>query len=156
MTQKASSQPGKTILIAIGVVVATAILIALAMAGGDVREYEEGTPERVAQAFIQALFDEDVDTARTYLAAELQDQCAPHDLDLWWVHDADSARFEEVVVDGDHADIEVVLISTDYEPVILPFDNYDYSADTELELERRSGTWEITHATWPLAGCTWR
>ena len=156
MSEKPTAQPGKTILIAIGLVVAIALLISLALARNEVRQYDEGAPEAVAQAFIQALFDEDVDAARDYLSPELQDQCQPHDLDLWWISRAYSARFEEVVVNGNHADIEVILVSTDYEPIVFPFDNYDYSTDTELELELRSGTWEITHATWPLAGCTWR
>lgn len=156
MSEKPTTQPGRAVLIAIGVIVALALVISLAIARNDVRQYEDGTPEAVAQEFIQALFDEDVDTARTYLSAELQDQCQPDDLDLWWINRSYSARFEEVAVQNDHADIEVILVSNDYEPIVFPFDSYDYSTDTELELELRSGKWEITHATWPLAGCTWR
>ncbi len=156
MSENTAKQPGRAVLVAIGVIVAVAVLVSLAIARNDVRQYDEGTPEAVAQAFIQALLNEDIDTARSYLSSELQDQCRPHDLDLWWIRQADSARFEEVVVTGDQADIEVILVSTDYEPVVFAYDNYDYSTDTELELELRSGKWEITHAAWPFTGCTWR
>lgn len=156
MKQKASRSPGTPILIGIGVLVAVAVLVILALAGSDVRAYEPDTPQAAAQAYIQALFDDDPRTAYSHLSADLQSQCRPNDLDLWWVRRADSASFDEVRTDGDHAEIELRLMSSDYDRGIFPFDNYDHSRETELELDRVDGEWVITDATWPLAGCTWR
>jgi hypothetical protein len=156
MKQKANRNPGTPILVGIGVLVAVAVLVILALAGSDVRSYEPDTPEAAAQAYIQALFDEDPRTAYDHLSAHLQSQCEPNDLELWWVRRADSASFDEVRIDGDHAEIELRLMSNDYDRGIFPFDNYDYSRETELELDRVDGEWVITDATWPLAGCTWR
>ena len=156
MKEEASPKPGTPILIGISIVVLIALLVTVALARGDVRTYEPGTPEATAQAFIQALFDEDPETAHSYLSPGLQVKCAPGDFDTWWVNSADSASFDETRVDGEHAEIEVQLVSNDYELGIFPFDNYDYSRETELELDLLNGEWVITNATWPLASCTWR
>lgn len=156
MSATTPSKPGTPILVGIGIFVIIALLVTLALAGSNVRSYAPGTPEATAQAYIQALFDEDADVAYGYLSAGLQKECKPYDLDLWWVRRADSASFDEVRVDGNHAEIELRLLSTDFDVGIFPFDNYDYSRETELELDRLGGEWVITDATWPLAGCTWR
>jgi hypothetical protein len=156
MNTKAFSKPGAPILIGIGILVVLALLVTLAVADRNVRSYDPGTPEATAQAYIQALFDEDRDAAYAHLSADLQDDCKPNDLDLWWVRGAESASFDEVRIDGDHAEIELRLLSTDFELGIFPLENYDYSRETELELDRFESEWVITDATWPLAGCTWR
>ncbi len=146
--------PGTPILIGITIVVVLALLVTLALAGGDVRTYEPGTPEATAQAYVQALFDEDREAAYALLSPEIQERCSELDLDLWWVRDSDSASFDEVRVDDGHAEIELRLVSTD--SGIFPFDNYDYSRETELELDLIDGEWLVSDATWPLAGCIWR
>ncbi len=119
-------------------------------------KYLQNLPEATAQAYIQALFDEDSETAHGYLSTDLQAECEPGDLEPWWVRNADSASFDEVHNDGSHAEIELRLLSNEYDLGIFPFDSYDYSRETELELDRVDGEWVITDATWPLAGCTWR
>jgi hypothetical protein len=156
MNTNAFSKPGAPILIGIGIFVALALLVTLALADRNVRSYDSGTPEAVAQAYIQALFDEDEDAAYSYLSADVQDECEPRDLDMWWVRGAESASFDDVRISGDHAEIELRLLSTEFDMGIFPFDNYDYSRETELELDRIGGEWVITDATWPLAGCIWR
>lgn len=156
MNDKTSSMPGRPILIGIGVFVVLSVIVTLALAGANVRTYAAGTPEATAQAYIQALFDEDPETAHGYLSQDLQTKCEPDDLELWWARRADSASFDEIRSDGDHAEIELRLVSSDYDLGIFLFDSYDYSRETELELDRRNGEWVITDATWPLAGCTWR
>jgi hypothetical protein len=156
MNAKMSRKPGTPILVGIGILLLLALLVALTVAGSNVRTYEAGTPEATAQAYIQALFDGDIHTGHGYLSKDLQQKCEPRDLDLWWVGHADSASFDEVRIDGDHAAIELRLVSSDYEPGAFPFDNYDNSQETELELDQLDDVWVITDATWPLAGCTWR
>lgn len=156
MNTKAFSKSGTPVLIGIGIFVVLALLVTIALAGRNVRSYDPGTPESVAQAYIQALFDEDPEAAYGYLSTDLQDRCKPHDLDTWWARQAESASFDEVRINGDHADIELRLLSTEFDMGIFPFDNYDYSLETELELDRLGGEWVITNATWPLAGCIWR
>ncbi len=151
-----TSPPGRIILTVTALAVGISIIVALLLARDDVRSYEPGTPEATAQAFIQAMFDEDVEAARNFLSAELQRECRGDDLNLWWVRNADSARFDSVDISDDTADIEVSLITTEYEPGFFPFSDHDYSSETEIELERHDGTWVITNATWPLSGCTWR
>ncbi len=156
MNKNTSSMPGQPILIGIGVFVLLAILVAFALAGSAVRSYEPGTPEAAAQAYIQALFDEDHETAYSFLSDDLKSRCEPGDLEIWWVRDADSATFDEVRSDGSHTEIELSLLSSDYDLELFPFDNYDYSHETELELDRFGDEWLVTDATWPLAGCNWR
>ena len=156
MKDKASAMPGRSILIGIGVFVALALIVVLALAKSNVRKYDPGTPEATAQAFIQALFDEDPETAHGFLAADLKEVCEPRDLNLWWVRHADTAVFDEVRADATHTEIEISLLANDFEFGIFPFDNYDYSRETELELDLFDGEWLVTDATWPLAGCTWR
>jgi hypothetical protein len=144
------------ILIGIGIFVVIALLVALALGDSNLRSYDSGTPEAAAQAYIQALFDNDRSAAHGYLSPELQEKCQPRDLDVWWVRDAESASFDEIRIDGSHAEIEIHLVSADHDLGIFPFDNYDYSRETELVLDRRDDEWVITDATWPLAGCIWR
>jgi len=148
--------PGKSILFGIGIFVAIAAIVAVALSNSNVRSYESDTPEATAQAYIQALFDENPETAHSYLSDHLKSVCKPRDLEMWWVRNADSATFDEVRSDGSHAEIELSLLSSDYDLGLFPFDNYDYSRETELELDLINGEWVITEATWPLAGCTWR
>lgn len=148
--------PGTPWLIGVGVFVVLAIIVTLALAGSRLRSYEEGTPEATAQAFIQALFDEDPEAAHVYLSADLQERCDPDDIDLWWVQSSDSASFEDVKINGDHADIELRLQARQYDLGLFPFDFYDWDRETELELDRIDDEWVITNATWPLAGCIWR
>ena len=156
MSSTKDQAPGRSILIGVAVFVGVAVLVALALARSNIRTYEPGTPEAIGQAYIQALFDNDRDTAHGYLSTDLQDRCEPWDLEVWWVRDADSASFDEVRIEGDTAEIEVRLVSRDYDLGIFPFDNYDYARETELVLERLDNDWVIVDATWPLAGCTWR
>jgi hypothetical protein len=156
MSTTSLRKPGTPILIGIAVFVVIALLVVLALANANVRTYEAGTPEAVAQSYIQALFDEDTEAAHQYLSTELQAKCQLEDLDMWWVRSSDSASFDQVKVEGDHAEIELRLNSQNYDLGLFPFDNYNYSEETELELDRVEGEWVITNATWPLAGCTWR
>lgn len=156
MNEKTSRMPGTPILIGIGLLVVLAAVVAIALTGDSIRAYGPGTPEATAQAYVQALFEEDIDKAHGYLSHDLQTKCDPEDLDLWWVRDADSATFDEIRRDGEHAEIELRLKSRDYDLGIFLFDSYDYSQETELELDRLDGEWVITDATWPLAGCNWR
>jgi hypothetical protein len=156
MSKKPTMKPGTPILVGIGVFVAIALVVALALAGSNVRTYASDTPEAVAQAYFQALFDEDTDAAYDYLSAGLKAECEPSDLDMWWIHDAQSVSFDGVRVTGNHAAIELRLLSTDFDMGIFPFEDYENSLESELELDRTHGEWKITDATWPLAGCTWR
>ncbi len=156
MNTKPVGSPGRPILIGMAAFVGVALLVTLALARSDTRSYEQGTPEATAQAYIQALFDGDRDTAHGFLSSELRARCEPRDLETWWISDAESASFDEVRIEGTHAEIEIRLISKDYDLGIFPFDNYDYSRETELVLDQLAGGWFITDATWPLAGCTWR
>lgn len=146
-----SRPPGTAILIGIGIIIVLAIIIALALAGRGLQEFEAGSPEATAQAYIQALFDDDFDEAVGYLSEELQTRCRPGDLrasDL-----EDTAIFEEVRRDGDHAEIELRLSDGESFPGDFPFDDYRWSRDTELELDRIDGVWRITWAAWPVYRC---
>ena len=150
------TSPGTPILVGASVVVVLALLAMLALSRSSTRSYGPDTPEAAAQGYLQAVFDDDTDLAHTYLSSELRTKCSSHDFDWWWAHQADSATFEEVRVEGDHAEIELRLTSNDYEHDLFPFPDYNHSRETELELDRIEGGWVITDATWPLAGCTWR
>lgn len=143
--------PGTPILIGIGIAVGLAVLIALALSGRGLQRYDPDSPEAAAQAYIQALFDEDFDEARRYLSDDLQSRCRGVDLRLSGLED--TATFDEVRGDGDHAEIELRLSDSAVFPGEFPFRDYDWSTDTELELERIDGVWRITRAAWPVFRC---
>jgi hypothetical protein len=125
MIKKVTMKPGTPILIGICVFVAIALVVALALAGSNVRTYAPDTPEAVAQAYFQALFDENTNAAHDYLSADLKAECGPNDLDVWWIHDAQSVSFDEVRTTGNHAAIELRLFSTDFDMGIFPFEDYE-------------------------------
>jgi hypothetical protein len=143
--------PGTPILIGIAIVVVLAIIIALALSERGIEHFEAGSPEATAQAYIQALFDDDFDEAYGYLSDDLQAGCRRADLSAPGLED--TATFEEVRRDGDHAEIELRLGEADFFPGDFPFDNYDWSRRTELELDRIDGVWRVTFAAWPVFRC---
>lgn len=151
MNKVASRTPGSSVLIGIGIAVALLIIVALALSQRGLQRFDPGTPEAAAQAYVQALFDEDYETAHTYLSTELQAQCRSDELRVYGLQDA--ATFDEVRRDGDRAEIELRLTDTKYYPGLYPFDDYRWSTETELVLERIDGTWQITDAAWPVYRC---
>jgi hypothetical protein len=151
MTDTETRAPGTPILIGIGVAVALAIIVVLALSGRGLQKFDAASPEAAAQAYIQALFDEDFAEARGHLSDELQSRCRGVDLRISGLED--TATFDEVRLDGDHAEIELRLSESEIFPAEFPFRDYNWSTDTELELDRIDGVWRITRAAWPVFRC---
>lgn len=143
--------PGTGLLIAIGVILVGAVILIAALGGRRIVDYEPGTPEATAQAYVQAMLDREFDVAHAYLVAELQDQCEPYRLETPDTADSMVVMFGDVRVNGDSATIEAPLTSTDVQPEPFPLEEPD--TDARSVLAQRSGEWRIVHADWPLYGC---
>lgn len=157
MKSTAHRMPGTGVLIGAAVLIVAA-LGAIALLGEPrVVEYDPGTPEAIAQAYIQALFDEDYDVAFGLLAPELQLECHPDDLDAGFAQDSGTAVFEKVRRFEDRVTIEVRISTRYYEPDVFPIEAVDeHDLTTSLSLEMRNEEWRIVDTRWPLNGCARR
>lgn len=151
MSKTTSRAPGSTLLMGIGIGIVLLTIVALALSRRGLQQFDPDSAEATAQSYLQALFDEDHETAHSYLSEELQAQCPPEELRIYSGQDV--AVFEDVSLDGNRAEIELRLTDSEYYPGIFPFDDYRWATETELVLERIDGTWVITDAAWPVYRC---
>ncbi len=140
MENENPGQPGARILAGAAILIVVAVVVAAVLADSRTRKFDAGTPEAAAQAYIQALFDGEEDEAHALLTPELQWQCDVDELARGLAFGAEVAIFDDVNVDGDRAEIIVVLDS-------------GFSRETRLVLERRDGRWLIADAEWLLNRC---
>ena len=156
MTTSNNQRPGTRVLLLAGAVIVIAIILAAIFSNGRVQSFDPGTPEAVAQAYVQAIFDNDSFAAYALLAPELQDECDRHDLIPPWAIGASHARFRAVRIDGDRAVIDVELRDIDVSVSPFGIDDHRDTKSNELELEHRQSDWLITYAAWPIYGCPGR
>lgn len=148
---------GNRILVTIVGIVAIGLVVGVVLAARGGPVYPEGSAEAAAQAYLQALFDEDPAEARAFLAPEIAATCHTYEPASWWIGESTAVRFEDVREIDDRVVIDLELSSlSEYDPFEFPFDDYDPVRDTELVLEQRNGDWVITEAAWPLHQCDWR
>jgi len=143
------TMPGVGWLAAVGLVLVGALMLAFVLGEPGVAEYELGTPEAAAQAYVQALLDGDGDAAREYVGSEDRYRCRGLISPLLG-RDVSSAVFASVEIDEDRAVLRVRLSSEHYVPD--PFGS-DWDQESRLVLERRDGRWLVIDAEWPLDEC---
>ncbi len=146
--------PGTALLLGAGAVI-LAIVITAAVRGSGVTTYPAGTPEAVAQTYVQALLDGDLATAHATLEPQLQTRCRPYDFETPLHNGSYRVVFEESDVAQDAVTITVHLTSTGYPDPVLPLPSVE-EFTSRLVLARFDGEWRIVDADWPLEVCVRR
>lgn len=123
---------------AVGAVIALAIIIGLALGNGGVRSFPEGSPEAATQDFLQAMFDGDIDEARTHLSDDLAVRCDRAALRFSTFSYNDVAQITDVDADETEAAVTVVL-SDDSGLLGDPYED-----EHVIELTNTDGVWRIT------------
>jgi hypothetical protein len=129
-----------------------AVLVVGAIAGGlrDLPPLDPESPEAVAQAYLQAVFDRDLVDARGLLSEASAARCQLSDFRQAWVPESLTASLDDVRVTGPDAEVWV-RIRTVSGPG--PFGGGDFSIREVLTLAREEGQWRLTGEPWPLMGC---
>ncbi|MEX2599185.1 MAG: hypothetical protein WD533_05960 [Dehalococcoidia bacterium] len=140
-------------------IVAAVVLLAVVsigvtlIAGGDVEELPEGTPERAVQDYLMAAQDRDYIIAYDLLAPEVQEQCSLGDYTRSISPDDRSSirvRLDSVqAINGaSEVTVRVTTIHTG-DPIPNEFTNTH-----RYLLEETDGEWLLTSAPWPYNWCT--
>ena len=145
--------------ILIGVVAGVIILVVLAIALPRLIDREEATyppntPEGTVQRYLQAVRDEDTDTALALLAEENTTACMEDELrDRLRYFSLDKYRVR--LGDVEEIDPETVTVTVRAtwirEPGLFEFPDDGNSSEHEFELRRSAdGFWLIAEAKWPI------
>lgn len=132
---------------------ASVSLLAAVWGGAGADTFPEDTPEGVVQRYLQALQDDDYQTAYGYLSAETQAACPPREFRNMTRQSADHDRrvlLEGTEVVGGQTLVTVRIARIRSEP---PFPPSEYSFREEYALEREDGGWRFTGPAWPLGVC---
>ena len=111
-------------------------------------ELPEGSPERAVQDYVQALYDDDLDTATSYLDPD--EGCTTEDLDVLWVDGDARVVLRDTRVDGDEATVRIELVHADSGPVAVD----EWSEEETFRLRSDVDGWVLTGLPWPLHRCT--
>ena len=145
--------PGTAALVTIGVVLVAAVAAIALLAGRDVVDYAPGTPEATAQAYIQALFDRDYETADALLSPTARARCPSFDTEFNDTRTG-AATFEQVRRYDDRIVIDILLTGARFEPGPFPIE--EDRIETELSLRQIDGEWRIIAGEWPFDRCARR
>lgn len=151
--EASSSRPaGATILVAAGIGLVVAIAVAaLVAANRDPPALEEGSPEALVQAFVDAIIEGDESAAHGYLSVEMQEECSIRDLrENQERSDNVRVALRSVAVDGEEANVEV-RITEDAGGGLLGGDGYSY--EETFTLTRAGDAWVISERPWPIYHC---
>jgi hypothetical protein len=143
----APHRPNRVLLIVVGVLGLIAVATIALTTGRSVTSYDLGTPEGVAQAYLQAAFDGDFDEAAAYFAPD--SDCDASDLDRAFI--PSNVRISLAGVDTT-VDRATVRITADI-PDGGPFGGY-YEERHSLRLVLVDQSWKLTGIPWPLYDCT--
>lgn len=127
-------------------VVAGTILLALTLIAlfREPVVLEGDTPEGTVQAFLQAIADEDLESARSYLSPGLQEECTATDIASAGPYESFTATLGRVEELGDETLVFVSLrLGIDSSLDSYSFDPGPY------RLQREAGVWGIAEVAWP-------
>lgn len=134
------------IALAAGVVLVVVIALIAVFARGEAPPLDESSPEGVVQRYSQAVVDGDLETARTYLAPDLADDCdrvSPPSDDL-------RVTLLETTEREDTARVRVLMVTV-YGTGPLGADEYE--SEESFDLVRVDDGWLIETAPWQLTVC---
>ena len=145
--------------ILIGVVAGVIVLVVLAISIPRLIDREEATyppntPEGTVQRYLQAVSDEDTDTALALLAEENTTACVEGELrDRLRYSSLDRYRVRLGEVEEIDADTVRVIVRSTWirEPGLFEFPDDSDSSEHEFELRRSTdGFWLIAESEWPI------
>ncbi|CAN5819679.1 hypothetical protein BH24ACT8_BH24ACT8_19340 [soil metagenome] len=144
-----SNRTNRILAIVVGVIILVAVAAAVYSANRPTSEFDAGTPEGTAQAYLQAVLDRDYDGAAELI--EPDSGCLAEDLQR--DPRSDSARIVllDSSVDGDRARVVVEVVDVSGSG---PFDTSEYTQEQTLNLVRSGQGWLLTDTPWPLYSCT--
>ena len=121
----------------------------IASRAGDETQFEEGTPERAVQRYLQAVEDSDATTALSFLSPALVTRCGKPERQQITQRGNSSIRatLQRSEVDGSSATVTIRLIETFRE---APLGISDQSQTVAFELESVDGQWKFAEMPWPM------
>ncbi len=131
------------------VIVVVAVVAVLAATRG-VTQFDESTPEGIAQSYVTAVLEGDHAAAHGFFSEALQDRCSLADLNDGWVPDRVRVTLRDVSIDGDTATVELRLTER---AASSPFEPYEYSNRASLFMTASEDGWVIDEVPWPLYWC---
>lgn len=129
-----------------GALLVALVAAAALLASRPAPTFDPSTPEGTVQAFLQAVFDGETETASAYLAPDLDARC----LDDRYRDPDTSVRANLVSTEANDGTAEVAIRLTFTRPE-PPFGGSEYSEDVVYRLGSHSGRWLIESAGWPYS-----
>lgn len=140
--------PDRVLAAVVGALVLLAVLAGVLAANRDAPELDPQSPEGVTQAFLEAAFDADDETAAELLSPT--SGCDVSDVGQAYLPDDVRVVLEGAEVDGDRA--VVTLAVTDvYGDGLLGSSEYEHTE--RARLAREDGAWRLTALPWLLPSC---
>jgi len=137
----------RIVLMVIGAITVALIAVAIVVAVQSPKEFDPGTPEGIAQAYYQAILDEDADLALSYIDQDLVAECSIHEF-RYVTPDSARVVIEQTEIDGTDAMVDVVITETWGQG---PFGGGSNTFEETLSMTRSGETWMITRVPWPVA-----
>ncbi len=146
---------------ALGVLVLIAVVAAVLTSNTRPDLRPEDTPEGVVQRYVQALIDNDMDRAYTYLSSDLQESCPLSD---WQQQARKPYRLDESQVllkevkDYADGDAGVTVTITQFQgPEPFDLTPQESSFDQTFRLKTQDdGAWRFSQMPWPVSVCAVR
>jgi hypothetical protein len=135
-------------LIVIGGIAVVLVAIAIVLAIRPPLEFDRGTPEGTAQAYFQAVLDEDEELALSYLEEYLGTACASREL-RYVTPSSARVVIARTEIDGTEARVDVVITESWGDG---PFGGGSNTFDETLVMTRHGDRWLISRAPWPIDG----
>jgi hypothetical protein len=133
-------------LIVIGGVAVVLVAVAIAIAIQPTHEFDPGTPEGTAQAYFQAVLDEDDELAFSYLDEYLGTTCSMREFGYVAPSNA-RIVIAQTEIERTSARVDVVITETWGGG---PFGGTSNTFDETLVMTRHGDRWLISRAPWPL------
>jgi len=138
-------------LVAVGGVIATAVIVSVVVAvlGNREQEFDPGTPEAAVQDYLRAIAERDTTRAFSVISHAIDEECAPFPSDaiIYGVADRFSARLKETVERGDRTEVRVALTESWGSG---PFDSGESNWEHTFVLIYEDGQWRFDEVPWPL------
>lgn len=146
MSLMAHRTTSNTIVALVGALVAILVVVAVVFALQPPTQFDPNTPEGTAQGYFQAVNDDDMALAESYLTEVLRDECRRE----WWFHEENASNRVVITateITGDTAKVDV-RISVSYGE--RPFEGGTNDEEETMTMVRQGDTWAISEPVWPM------
>jgi len=130
---------------------ALVVIAGVAVALRSPAVFEPGSPEAVVQQYVEAVLDEDSESAWALLTPSAQRRCDLEDLQGRYIRGEQSRIvLIDSAIDDTDASVELQFSAAHGDS---PFDIYEYSFEEKFKLRDVDGAWRIAAAPWPFYRC---